>query len=143
MVRISEKEAERLGLASKAPPKTKQRKYKNEPCTFKGIKFDSIKERDYYIILLDREKKGEIYQLQRQVKINIQPRFKTPDGKTVREINYNADFVYMSPVRDEQGIFIRWDHHIVDVKGGTATKTAVYRLKKKLLAYKGFYIEEV
>lgn len=143
MVRLSEEEALRLGLVSSKRNKPKKRKYNNTVCYYKGAKFDSKKELEYYLTLLEKEKRGEIFQLKRQVKINIQPRFKTPDGKTIREINYNADFVYMTALRDEQGTFKRWVNHIVDVKGGKATKTAVYRLKKKLLAYKGFYIEEV
>ena len=144
MVRISEEEAKRLGLVStKRNKPSKKRKYNNHPCEFNGLKFDSIKERDEYIKLLDRQKRGEIYKLERQVKITIQPKFKTPDGKTIREIDYVADFVYMTEERDDQGIYRGWIKHIVDVKGGNATKTAVYKLKKKLLAYRGYYIKEV
>lgn len=141
MVRISEEEAERLGLASQTPKKTKQRKYKNEPCTFRGLKFDSIKERDYYIILLDKQKRGEIYELERQVKLLIQRAFETPDGKKIKEIYYVADFKYTTI--EKVGDHTEVKTHYIDVKGGEATKTAVYKLKKKLLAYRGFYIEEV
>lgn len=142
MVRISEEEAKRLGLVStKRNKPSKKRKYNNQPCTFNGLKFDSIKERDEYIKLLDRQKRGEIQGLDRQVKITIQPKFKTPDGKTVREIYYVADFYYetIETVDGVMGV----KRHYVDVKGGNATKTAVYKLKKKLLAYRGYYIEEV
>ena len=141
MVRISEEEARRLGLASKLPKQPKKRKYNNQPCEFNGLKFDSIKERDYYILLLDKQKKGEIYELGRQEKILIQPSFKTPDGKTVKEIYYVADFYYKT-IETADGI-TRVKIHYVDVNGGNATKTAVYKLKKKLLAYRGYFIEEV
>ena len=143
MVRLSEDEARRLGLvSSKSNKPSKRKKYNNTVCYYQGAKFDSKKELERYLILKDKEKRGEIFQLKRQVKINIQPRFKTPDGKTVREIYYQADFVYLKPVYNA-GVFKEYRHVIEDVKGGNATKTAVYKLKKKLLAYKGFYIEEV
>ena len=142
MVRISEEEAIRLGIVSKPQKKSKKRKYNNQPCEFNGEKFDSKKELDYYLILLDKQKRSELCDLKRQVKIVIQPAFKTPDGKTVREIYYVADFKYTSLTPDGAGAYDIKTHY-VDVKGGNATKTAVYKLKKKLLAYRGFYIEEV
>lgn len=101
-----------------------------DPKSKETIVFDSVKERDYYFILKDREKRGEITQLSRQVPFEIQPEFETPDGKKIRAILYYADFVYY-----EKGRI-----HIIDVKG---FRTEVYKLKKKLLAYQGFYIEEV
>lgn len=135
MVRISEEEALRLGLvSSKRNKPSKKSKYNNQKCKFNGLKFDSIKERDYYLLLLDKQKHGAVRDLKRQVKITIQPSFTLPNGKKVREIYYVADFTYI----DRRG-----GYHIIDVKGGNATKTAVYKLKKKLLAYNGFYIEEV
>ena len=101
-----------------------------DPTRKELIKFDSIKERDYYLVLKDRERRGEISQLSRQYPIEIQPSFETPSGEKIRAIVYYADFVYY-----EGGKL-----HIIDVKG---YKTEVYKLKKKLLAYQGFYIEEV
>ena len=106
-------------------------KYNNSKADFKGESFDSEKERDYYILLLDREKRGEITDIQRQVVITIQESFKTPSGEKYRAITYKADFVYKD---------ITGQVHIVDVKG---YKTEVYKIKKKLLAYRGIYIEEV
>jgi len=134
MVRISEEEAKRLGLALPQKDKAKRKKYNNQACEFRGLKFDSIKEHDYYIILLDKLKHNEISELKRQVKLIIQPSFKMPNGETVKEIYYLADFSY----KDSAGII-----HYIDVKGGEATKTAVYKLKKKLLASKGFDVEVV
>ena len=106
-------------------------KYNNRKADFRGESFDSEKERDYYILLLDREKRGEITDIQRQVVITIQESFKTPSGEKYRAITYKADFVYKD---------ITGQVHIVDVKG---YKTEVYKLKKKLLAFRGIYIEEV
>lgn len=133
MTRLSYKQAKTLGLCKGA-----KSKFNNNKVTYYDasaqmtLTFDSQKEYEYYLLLRDRQKRGEITELQRQVKITIQPRFKTPTGETIREIYYLADFVYIDL---SDGL-----EHIVDVKG---FKTDVYKLKKKLLAYKGFYIEEV
>ena len=115
----------------------KESKYHNrkadyrDPKTGETITFDSEKERDYYLLLKDRERRGEIYDLQRQVAIEIQKAFTDARGNYYRSITYKADFVYL----DNNTI-----RHYIDVKG---FKTEVYKLKKKLLAYKGIIIEEV
>jgi hypothetical protein len=80
---------------------------------------------------LDREKRGEVVDIKRQVSYIIQEGFKDPNGKTIAPITYKADFVYLDLTDNKT--------HIIDVKG---YKTEVYKLKKKLLAYKGIYIEE-
>ena len=132
MTRLSVKEAQALGIIPES--KSKYNNHKPEyydPDLKKKIKFDSNKELEYYLLLKDKLKKGEIFRLQRQVRINIQPPFTTPAGEKVRAIDYLADFAYL----DTEGVT-----HLVDVKG---YKTEIYKLKKKLLAYKGFYIEEV
>lgn len=125
-MRLSEREL--AGLLGKPQGS----KYHNNKPTYKGETFDSNKELEYYLLLKDREKKGEIKNLARQTVYEIQPSFKDKDGKTVRAITYKADFSYYD-LTDEQ-------YHIIDVKG---FKTEVYRLKKKLLSYRGIYIEEV
>ena len=132
MTRLTVKEAKALGLTSESKSKYNNQKPEYyDPDLKKKIKFDSNKELEHYLLLKDKLKKGEIFRLQRQVKINIQPPFTTPTGEKIRAIDYLADFVYL----DKNG-----ETHVVDAKG---FKTDVYRLKKKLLAYKGFYIEEV
>lgn len=118
--------------------KPKPSKYKNrkapvtDPKTGEEIIFDSEKERDYYFLLLDREKRGEITQLARQLTLTIQPGFTDRTGKKHRPITYRADFYYIDTKTKLS--------HVVDVKG---FKTDIYRLKKKLLAYGGLIIEEV
>ena len=102
-----------------------------DPQLKKTITFDSEKERDYYLILKDRQKRGEIGYIWRQLPIEIQPAFIDKYGNKIQAITYIADFAY----NDLDG-----NEHIVDVKG---YKTEIYKLKKKLLAYKGIYIEEV
>jgi hypothetical protein len=132
-LRISEEEYRAL---IGTPPK--KSKYKNnkpeyyDPDLKELIKFDSNKERDYYLILKDRAKRGEIRHLNRQYEIEIQPAFTDKQGNKNRAITYKADFYFYDKIVKS------W--RVVDVKG---FKTEVYKLKKKLLAYKGVYIEEV
>ena len=124
----------------KKPSKYRSRKALYvDPVSGEEITFDSEKERDYYLLLKIREKKGEIRDIQRQVSITIQPSFELPNGEKIRAITYRADFVYYDilPISKEQHI---WPRHVVDVKG---YKTEIYKLKKKLLAYRGIIIEEV
>ena len=110
----------------------KQNKYKNKSVEYHGIKFDSKKEMAYYIKLELLEQKGIIKDLELQKSFELQPSFKI-NGKTYRKITYKADFSYIS-VEDNK-------LHVIDVKG---FKTEVYKLKKKMFAYKyGIEIEEV
>lgn len=107
------------------------RKYRNVKCEYKGMKFDSLKERNYYIYLEQLQKEGKIHDLKCQVKFELQPAFTAPEGNKIRAITYTADFTYYT--QDGQ-------YHIVDTKG---VKTDVYNLKKKLMLYQGHKIEEV
>ena len=91
--------------------------------------FDSKKERDYYVILEMMLKNNQITDLKTQVKFELQPSFKFKE-KTIRAINYIADFTY---VKDGKLI-------IVDTKG---YRTEVYKLKKKMMQYRGYDIEEI
>lgn len=105
-------------------------KYHNKKCEYKGLKFDSLKERNHYIVLEHLEKTGQIKDLKRQVKFELQPSFKL-NGKTIRAINYIADFTYL-----KDGILV-----VVDTKG---FRTKDYLLKKKMFQYKyGMDIVEV
>lgn len=110
-------------------------KYKNKKVVVNGIKFDSQKEARYYTSLLLLERTGRIKDLRRQVKYELQPSFKL-NSKTIRAINYIADFVYY----DTKNECIK----VIDVKGSKETLTDVYKLKKKLFEYKyQIEIEEV
>ena len=120
-------------LIGGTPPK--KRKYNNEPVEFDGHKFDSVKESEYYLLFRQQEKNGEIKDLKLQYPIEIQPAFTDKQGNKHKAIIYKADFFFYD-VKHKT-----W--RIIDVKGGEATKTAVYKLKKKLLLYKGIEIEEV
>jgi hypothetical protein len=104
---------------------TKAPKYGNE----RQGKYASKREAMYaasFAALADRR---IITDLQEQVPFIIIPK----DGK-LRAIKYIADFVY----RDKDGL------HVVDVKGGEATKTQLYRLKRRLMRQvHGITIEEI
>lgn len=109
----------------------KQNKYKNKKVEYDGIKFDSQKEKSWYIKYKLMEQAGEIYDLKRQVPFELLQTFRLGD-KTYRKTKYIADFTYY----DKDGKF-----HVIDVKG---IKTDVYKLKKKLMAWKyEIEIEEV
>lgn len=110
---------------------TKQNKYKNKKVEYDGIKFDSQKEKSWYIKYKLMEQAGEIHDLKMQVPFTLIETFKLKD-KTYRKTIYKADFTFI----DKEG-----KYHVIDVKG---VKTDVYKLKKKLMAWKyGIEIEEV
>lgn len=132
-MRISEEEYR--ALIGTPPNKSKYKNNKPEyydPDLKQLIKFDSNKELEYYLILKDRAKRGEIRHLKRQYTIEIQPAFTDHQGNKIKAITYKADFYFYDKILKS------W--RVIDVKG---FKTEVYKLKKKLLAFKGVYIEEV
>ena len=102
-------------------------KYHNKKVIYKGIKFDSKKERDKYIELNQLEKAGIIKELE------LQPKFLLLDtihykGKTYPKTYYKADFKYFD---NEKGKYI-----VEDVKSPITAKDKVYRLKIKMLLAK-------
>ena len=116
-------------LAEKEPPK--QNKYNNVKTETGGIRFDSKKEAERYEDLMAMLKAGEITDLKLQHTFTLQEAYKDPDGEKVAGIKYIADFTYY----DSAGNFV-----IEDVKG---VKTDVYKIKKKLMAARGYRIQEV
>ena len=103
---------------------SKASKYKNVKVVCDGYKFDSKKERNYYLKLKTMEELGLIRDLELQKTFILQDKFKI-DNKTRRKITYKADFSYISTKDNKL--------HVVDCKG---FRTEVYRLKKKLFEYK-------
>lgn len=135
-------------VLEKKPPKYRNKKVTiADPKTGEEITFDSKKECEFYFELLAREKAGEVYGITRQVEFTILEGFTDRTGKKHRPIKYIADFYYKERInrRFIGGRYISDNvvPHIVDVKGGKATQTAVYKLKKKLLAHQGVIIEEI
>lgn len=126
--------------------KKSENKYGNKKVEFQGLSFDSKKELQRYMVLLDAQRQGKISNLERQVRFELIPaitedyieHLKTKDKVKTRtvqlDITYTCDFTYM-----KDGRLI-----IEDVKASKAMLTKEYQLKKKLLfAIHGLTIREV
>jgi hypothetical protein len=87
-----------------------------------------MKEAEYYLLLRESLRRGDIKDLV------LQPSFELlPKTDKTRKTTYKADFMYYDNKEKRT--------RIVDVKGH---KTEVYKIKKKMLyALKGLWIEEV
>lgn len=116
-----------------AVQKAKRSKYGNVKTEINGIKFDSKKEARRYTELLELYKAGKIEGLKLQRAFTLQEAFTTPDGERVQAIRYIADFVY-----EQDGIMI-----VEDVKSAATKNNAAYKLKKKMMAARGYIIQEV
>ena len=107
-------------------------KYHSRKVTYYGQTFDSIKEGQRWLLLRDRQRKGEIRNLRRQVKFELTP---AAPKVGLRALCYYADFVY-----EEDGKTV-----IEDVKGykqGGAWD--LYNAKKKMLYWRyNLLIKEV
>lgn len=101
----------------------KKSKYGNKKTIVNGIEFDSLAESRYYLVLLEKKKKGEILDFELQPVFELQPTFKK-NGTTHRAIKYKADFKI---IHNDGRI------DIVDVKG---MKTEVFKIKQKLFEYR-------
>ncbi len=113
-----------LALAGVTAP-TKTRKYRNQPVTVDGIRYDSKKEARHGQRLAAMERDGLIFELRRQVRFPIKV-----GGVLI--CTYVADFEF----RDSERRRV-----VQDVKG---VRTDVYKLKKKLmLAVHGIEVIEV
>ena len=118
------------------PMYKKGRKYGNRKVQIDGYTFDSVHEGNRYIELKYRLLAGEIKDLELQKQYELHPAFRNAKtGKMERPIYYRADFVYYDIGRDETVI--------EDAKSEATRKDKVYQLKRKMMAYKGLYIEEV
>ena len=117
----------------------KKRKYNNTPTERiaedgKTIKFPSKNEARRFDELMLLYKAGKIFELKLQPQFTLQESYVTPEGVRVRAIKYIADFSYNTG----NGFVVE------DVKGGKATQTRVYKLKKKLMLDRfGITITEV
>lgn len=100
--------------------KEKKSKYHNEKVVVDGITFDSKKEYSRWCELQLLQKAKVITDLKRQVKYVLVEK----NGKE-RETSYIADFTY------KQG-----NEVVVEDVKSKATKTPLYRLKKKLMLEK-------
>lgn len=131
-------------------------KYNNNKVEYNGVIFDSKKELRFFLYLKDLEKDNIIKDIKRQVKYEIQPAFRY-QGQAIRSINYIADFTVVVldvekfknaiGYRDEKKGHAAADD---DIKAGKTVildtkgyKTEVYKLKYKLMLYRGHKIFEI
>ena len=94
-------------------------------------KYDSLKEYRRYQELRLLERAGEVLNLQRQVKLVIQPAFQYRDEK-VSEISYVADHIYDLP----NGEHVVEDVKAVSKDGKSITSTKDFKIKWKMLKAK-------
>ncbi len=99
-------------------------KYHNKKIKTPDGVFDSQRELRDWNSLKEKEAKGEITQLQRQVSFDLIPTIKTIAG-TLSKIRYIADFYYYSNNLKQ--------YVVVDSKG---FRTDTYNLKKRLFILK-------
>ena len=101
-------------------------KYGAQKTEYKGIVYDSkwVAERAYQLDMFQRS--GHIKDLQRQVRFILQEDYVNNKGEKIRPISYIADFVYTGK---------NGQKYVEDTKS-PATRTAEYRIKKKIFEYK-------
>lgn len=99
-------------------------KQKSKKCVYKGIKFDSLVEKDWYIHLEEEQSKGNIFDLKAQVTFTIQDGFRLDSGEAVRSITYTADHMWT----DKEGRV-----HCCDTKGSEFNIEEKFRIKFKML----------
>lgn len=98
-------------------------KYNSKKVSNSYGEFDSITEWNYFNLLLEREKRGEIFNLTRQELFVLQDKFKLDSGESIRAITYSADFCYI-----ENGVKV-----IVDTKGSEFNIDEKFKVKFKML----------
>ncbi|CAM2151285.1 DUF1064 domain-containing protein [Paraburkholderia tropica] len=111
-------------------------KYRNTKCEHDGIKFDSQKERSHWFELVQRQARGEIRELELQVRFELTPRKQRDDGTWERASYYVADFVYIEVASGKR--------IVEDVKSPATRKNPAYVQKRKqMLAVHDITIKEI
>lgn len=126
----------------------KRAKYGNRKVEYKGMTFDSARERDRYIFLCDAQEKGLITDLRLQPRFELLPaihelvemQLKTKTKKVSRcvqkAVEYRGDFEY---VRTSDGVKV-----VEDVKISPKLLPKEFVLKEKMFFFfKGFPIRKV
>lgn len=151
----------RIQVAGRILDQKKKRptKYRNEPVTVEGIRFDSKKEAIRYIQLMDAVREGVIYDLRLQRNFTLQEGYTTQTGERIRAIVYQADFTYRvrwpwheMPTCCDFADLVYWKSAadkagdgaliVEDVKT-KQTRTRAYINKYKMMADQGYHIREV
>lgn len=101
----------------------KPNKYGAKKTTVYGRTFDSKREAEYYLELLDLKRRGEVVSITLQPSFELLAGFRDNTGKKQRPITYTADFfVTYADGRSE----------VIEVKG---VRTRDYLLRKKLFLH--------
>lgn len=112
-------------------------KYKNIEIVYDNIRFQSQKEGQRYLFLKAKQKEGVISDLKLQPRFELLPTMYKEAVKQLKtkskvvqvcvekKMSYNGDFSYI-----KDGALV-----VEDVKGGKATQTDVFKIKKKLMYY--------
>lgn len=112
-------------LGGARQPVQKENKYHAQKTEVNGVVFDSKKESRQWKELCILEASGGISNLRRQVAFELQEGYVNNQGKKIKPIIYNADFCY-----EKNG-----QKYVQDTKS-PATRTPVYKIKKKLFEAK-------
>lgn len=101
----------------------KKNKYNARKVKIDGITFDSIKESEYYLQFRQAKEDGHIIDFEVHPKIELLAPYTDSMGQKVRGVYYYPDFItYYEGITE-----------FVDVKGGKATQTQLWKLKWKML----------
>lgn len=130
------------GAKAEADPKPKRKqKFNSKLCWFESERFDSQAELKHWQDLQKLERAGEISELRRQVKfvflIDGKPILIRSEGyPSGRKAKITVDYQY----RDRSGALV-----VSDLKGGKATATEAYKIRRGLfeLLFPDIKFEEV
>lgn len=124
----------------------KRSKYGNSKTSFGGVEYDSKRERDRHIFLLNAEREGTISDIRRQVTFHLLPaQYETVEKQlktktkqvsqcVERAVDYTADFTY---IKDGELV-------VEDCKISKTMLPKEYVLKRKMMLYfHGIKIREV
>lgn len=103
---------------NKLPKPSGKRKYGNKKVQYDGYVFDSIAEKNYYLL----HKNNKNMKMQVKFPLTDTMRF---EGKTIRKMTYTPDFVFY----DDEGNITR----VVDVKGFATNE---FKVKAKVFMSK-------
>ena len=101
----------------------KANKYNARKTTVYGITFDSKREAEYYLLLREKKRLGEIKSIDLQPTYTLLEGFRDNQGKQQKPITYTPDFL----VEYDDG-----RREVIEVKG---VRTRDYLLRKKLFLH--------
>ena len=99
-------------------------KYKNTKTIYKGLKFDSLLERDFYVYLEKLKEEGQVVDIKLQPVFLLQEGFRDFKNRAVRKIEYKADFE------------VTWANGNVIVYDTKGMITKDFQIKYKMYLYK-------